>query len=145
MVNRARLVERIAIPPREENRRNYLLKRWIWPCRYVCRDWSNDVSASVVLNNLYKLTLITIKLRIQYVWWLWIKKQSIELKEILRHYLDHQEEVVVVAYFDKKKAEDRAHILEGLQIALYRCDCGHLKKFSSGDIAKRPLHEWIRV
>ena len=68
----------------------------------------------------------------------------LSLKEILRHYLNHQEEVIRRrSIFEKKKAEDRAHILEGLQVALDHIDAivAILRSSASGDIAKRTFHE----
>ena len=98
-----------------------------------------DVSASVVLNNLYKLTPLQSNFGFNMLAIVNQEPKSIKLKRILRHYLDHQEEVVRRrSLFDKKKAEDRAHILEGLQIALDHIDAivAILRSSASGDIAK---------
>ena len=74
-----------------------------------------DVSASVVLNNLYKLTPLQSNFGSHMLAIVQHQEPKVlSLKEILRHYLDHQGEVVRRrSLFDKKKAEDRAHILEG--------------------------------
>ena len=70
-----------------------------------------DVSASVVLNNLYKLTPLQSNFGFNMLAIVNQEPKVLSLKEILRHYLDHQEEVVRRrSLFEKKKAERTALI-----------------------------------
>lgn len=83
-----------------------------------------DVSASVVLNNLYKLTPLQSNFGFNMLAIVGQEPKILSLKEILRHYLNRSSEEVIRrrSIFEKKKAEDRAHILEGLQVALDHID-----------------------
>ncbi|CAD0163661.1 DNA gyrase (subunit A) [Streptococcus thermophilus] len=78
-----------------------------------------DASANVILNNLFKLTQLQTNFSFNM---LAIEKgvpKILSLRQILADYIAHQKEVVVRrTQFDKDKAEARAHILEGLLIAL---------------------------
>jgi DNA gyrase subunit A len=101
----------------------------------ACRDESSregvrfiveirrDASASVVLNNLFKLTPMQTSFGFNM---LAIEKgvpKILSLREILSNYIEHQIEVVTRrTAFDKERAEARAHILEGLRIALDNID-----------------------
>lgn len=82
-----------------------------------------DASANVILNNLFKLTSLQTNLSFNM---LAIEKgvpKILSLRQILDNYIDHQKEVIVRrTKFDKAKAESRAHILEGLLIALDHLD-----------------------
>lgn len=82
-----------------------------------------DANASVVLNNLYKLTALQSSFGINMLALVGKRPEILNLKECLEHYLNHQKEVIRrrTAY-DLKKAEARAHILEGLRIALDHID-----------------------
>lgn len=82
-----------------------------------------DASANVILNNLFKLTQLQTNFSFNM---LAIEKgvpKILSLRQILADYIAHQKEVVVRrTQFDKNKAEARAHILEGLLIALDHLD-----------------------
>ncbi|CAM2802672.1 DNA gyrase subunit A [Streptococcus mutans] len=82
-----------------------------------------DASANVILNNLFKLTSLQTNFSFNM---LAIEKgvpKILSLRQILDNYIDHQKEVIVRrTKFDKAKAESRAHILEGLLIALDHLD-----------------------
>ena len=82
-----------------------------------------DASANVILNNLFKLTQLQTNFSFNM---LAIEKgvpKILSLRQILADYISHQQEVVVRrTQFDKDKAEARAHILEGLLIALDHLD-----------------------
>lgn len=125
MVNKAKLIERIAELARDkrvegitdvndESDRDGLR---------VVIDVRRDVSASVVLNNLYKMTLMQTTFGFNMLAIVNGAPKVLSLKQILQYYLQHQEEVVSRrTEFDLKKAEARAHILEGLRIALDHID-----------------------
>ncbi|WP_270231997.1 DNA gyrase subunit A [Lactococcus formosensis] len=101
----------------------------------ACRDESSregvrlvvevrrDASAHVILNNLFKLTQLQTSFGFNM---LAIEKETpkiLSLKQILTDYIEHQIEVVERrTRFDKARAEARAHILEGLRIALDNID-----------------------
>lgn len=82
-----------------------------------------DSSANVILNNLFKLTSLQINFSFNM---LAIEKgvpKILSLRQIIDNYIEHQKEVVVRrTEFDKNKAESRAHILEGLLVALDHLD-----------------------
>ncbi|WP_019787241.1 DNA gyrase subunit A [Streptococcus sobrinus] len=82
-----------------------------------------DASANVILNNLFKLTSLQTNFSFNM---LAIEKgvpKILSLRQIIDNYIEHQKEVIVRrTRFDKEKAETRAHILEGLLIALDHLD-----------------------
>lgn len=141
MVNKAKLVERIAelardkrvegiTAVRDESGREGM--RVVIECR-------KDASASVIVNNLYKYTQLQTNFGINMVAIVNGVPRTLSLKEILENYLLHQEEVIRRrSIFEKNKAEARAHILEGLQIALDHIDeiVNILRTSRSGDEAK---------
>jgi DNA gyrase subunit A (EC 5.99.1.3) len=82
-----------------------------------------DASANVILNNLYKLTSVQTNFSFNMLAIVDGAPKILSVKEILTHYIAHQKEVVTRrTQFDKEKAEARAHILEGLLIALDNID-----------------------
>ena len=82
-----------------------------------------DASASVILNNLFKLTQLQTNFSFNMLAIQGGVPKILSIKEILSAYIEHQKEVVVRrTEFDKEKAEGRAHILEGLLIALDHID-----------------------
>lgn len=82
-----------------------------------------DASANVILNNLFKLTSLQTNFSFNM---LAIEKgvpKILSLRQIIDNYIEHQKEVIVRrTQFDKAKAEARAHILEGLLVALDHLD-----------------------
>ena len=82
-----------------------------------------DASANVILNNLYKLTSVQTNFSFNMLAIVDGAPKILSVKEILTHYIVHQKGVVTRrTQFDKEKAEARAHILEGLLIALDNID-----------------------
>jgi DNA gyrase subunit A len=82
-----------------------------------------DVNPHVVLNNLYKHTSMQLNFGINMLAIVNGEPKILNLKEIIYHYLQHQIEVIRRrTEFDLKKARARAHILEGLRIALDHLD-----------------------
>ncbi|GJM81392.1 DNA gyrase subunit A [Paenibacillus sp. HMSSN-139] len=124
-VNKARLVEKIAELVREkkidgitdlrdESDRNGMR---------VVIELRRDVNPNVVLNNLFKHTALQSSFGINMLAIVNNEPKILTLKDVLSHYLKHQVEVVRRrTEFDLKKAEARAHILEGLRIALDHID-----------------------
>ncbi|MGT2865863.1 DNA gyrase subunit A [Streptococcus fryi] len=82
-----------------------------------------DASASVILNNLFKLTSLQTNFSFNMLAIEQGVPKILSLRQILDNYIAHQKEVIVRrTEFDKAKAENRAHILEGLLIALDHID-----------------------
>lgn len=82
-----------------------------------------DVNPNVVLNNLYKHTAMQSNFGMNMLALVDGEPKILNLKEVLQHYLDHQ--IVVIrrrTEYDLRRAEARAHILEGLRIALRHLD-----------------------
>ncbi len=103
-----------------------------------------DANANVILNNLYKQTSLQTSYGINLLALVNGEPKVLSLKEILFHYLNHQKEIVVRrSKFDLDKAIKRAHILEGLKIALDNIDqvIRILKASKTDDIAKKELAE----
>lgn len=86
-------------------------------------DLKRDANANVVLNKLYRNTQMQITFGIINLALVNGKPEILNLKDLIRHYVDHQVEVVTRrTKFDLDKAEKRAHIVEGLFIALDNID-----------------------
>ena len=125
MVNKAKLIERISELHRDKRIEGItdLRDESSREGMRIVIDVRRDVSASVILNNLYKMTALQSSFGFNM---LAIEKgvpKILSLKEILANYIEHQQEVVTRrTRFDKEKAEARAHILEGLRIALDHID-----------------------
>ncbi|WP_067192996.1 DNA gyrase subunit A [Streptococcus sp. DD10] len=82
-----------------------------------------DASANVILNNLFKMTQMQTNFGFNMLAIQNGVPKILSLREILEAYIEHQKEVVTRrTLFDKEKAEARAHILEGLLIALDHID-----------------------
>ncbi|MFW8053470.1 DNA gyrase subunit A [Vagococcus fluvialis] len=146
MVNKAKLVERIAELHREKRVEGItdLRDESSREGMRISIEVRRDVSASVVLNNLYKLTSLQTSFGFNMLAIVKGVPKVLSLKSILENYLEHQEEVIVRrTEFDKNKAEARAHILEGLRIALDHIDeiIKTIRSSASDDIAKQALIE----
>ena len=86
-------------------------------------ELKRDANPNVVLNNLYKHTQLQSSFGINMLMLHHGKPQTLGLKDIISNYIDFQKEVIIRrTKFDLKKAEERAHILEGLKIALDNID-----------------------
>ncbi|QNQ84354.1 DNA gyrase subunit A [Lactobacillus sp. PV037] len=108
----------------------------------VTIDVRRDASASVVLNNLFKETQMQANFGMNMVAIVNGAPHFLTLKQMLQYYLDHQEDVVRRrVQFDLKKAQNRAHILEGLRIALDHIDeiIKIIRSSKTSDIAKAQL------
>ena len=81
-------------------------------------DVRRDANANVVLNKLYRFTALQSSFSINNIALVNGRPQMLNLKDLITHFVDHRHDVVVRrTQFELKKAEDRAHILEGLIIA----------------------------
>ncbi len=96
----------------------------------------------VVLNNLYKHTQLETTFGVIMLALVNNRPEILTLKQILRHFLEHRREVVVRrTAFELRKAEERAHILEGLKIALDHLDAviALIRRSQSPDEARAGL------
>ena len=143
-VNKAKLVEKIADLVREktiegitdlrdESDRNGMR---------IVIDLRRDANADVVLNQLYKHTQMQDSFGAIMLALVDGRPRVLNLKEILHYYIKHQEEVITRrTKFELSKAEARAHILEGLTIALDHLDAviRTIRQSRTADIAKDAL------
>ncbi len=125
MVNKARLIEKMAEHVKEKRIEGIT----------EIRDESNregirivielrkDIQPEVILNQLFKLTSLQTTFGVNSIALVNNEPQTLTLKQMITYYLEHQEEVIKRrTAFDLKKAEDRAHILDGLKRALDQID-----------------------
>lgn len=124
-VNKAKLIEKIADLVRDKridgitDLRDESDRRGM----RIVIEVRRDANASVLLNNLYKHTALQTSFGINTLALVNGQPKVLSLRECLQHYLDHQ--VVIIrrrTEFELRKAEARAHILEGLKIALDHLD-----------------------
>jgi DNA gyrase subunit A len=81
-------------------------------------DVKHDANAGVVLNKLYKYTALQSSFSVNNIALVKGRPQLLNLKDMIRYFVEHRHEVVIRrTKFDLKKAEERAHILEGLIVA----------------------------
>ncbi len=125
MVNKARLIEKIAelvkekrvdgiTELRDESDRSGMR---------ICIELRRDVNANVLLNQLYKHTQLQDTFGVNMLALVGGEPRILNLYDMLHYYLKHQEEVVTRrTRYDLNKAEERAHILQGLLIALDHID-----------------------
>ncbi|WP_316766944.1 DNA gyrase subunit A [Pedobacter frigiditerrae] len=85
----------------------------------IVYEIKRDANASIVLNNLYKQTALQTSFSVNNIALVHGRPQMLNLKDLIRHFVDHRHDVVVRrTKFELAEAEKRAHILEGLLIAL---------------------------
>ena len=144
MVNKAKLIERIAELARDHRIEGItnLIDESDRTGMRITIDIRRDMSAEVVLNNLYKLTSLQTSFGFNMVAIVNGAPKVLSLKEILQYYLEHQEQVIRRrTEFDLQKAKNRAHILEGLRIALDHIDAiiNIIRNSKTAEIAKSSL------
>ncbi|ANM30596.1 DNA gyrase subunit A [Acidobacteria bacterium Mor1] len=89
----------------------------------VVIELKKDENANVILNKLYKFSKLQVTFGVINLAIVHGRPQLLPLKDMLRHFVDFRREVIVRrTQFDLKKAEERAHILEGLKKALDHLD-----------------------
>ena len=149
-VNKAKLVEKIAdlvkekkvegiSDLRDESNRNGMR---------IVIELKRDVNANIVLNNLYKHSQMEDTFSIIMLALVNGVPKILNLKQILYHYVQHQKDVVTRrTKFELNKAEARAHILEGLKIALDNIDAviKLIRSSKTGQEAKLGLIEQFKL
>ena len=124
-VNKARLIERIAELVREKKIEGIsdLRDESDRQGMRIVIEVRKDANANVLLNNLYKQTALQTTFGVNTLALVNGEPKVLSLKECLVHYLDHQRVIIRRrTEFELRKAEARAHILEGLRIALDHID-----------------------
>ncbi|MBU7567682.1 DNA gyrase subunit A [Weissella sagaensis] len=144
MVNKAKLIERIAELGRDKRIEGItgVNDESDQEGTRIAIEIRRDVSASVVLNNLYKNTLMQTGFSFNMLAVEDGRPKLLSLKEMLVAYLAHQQKVVRRrTEFDLRKAQARAHILEGLRIALDHIDAiiAIIRQSQTSEIAKQKL------
>ena len=124
-VNKARLVEKIAslvrekeidgiVDLRDESNREGIK---------IVIELRRDVQPDVILNQLYRMTALQTTFGVNMLALVDREPKLMDVLEVLEHYLSHQIEIITRrTQFDLNRAENRAHILEGLLIALDNID-----------------------
>nr|WP_106782073.1 DNA gyrase subunit A [Lysinibacillus timonensis] len=145
-VNKARLIEKIAELVREKRIDGISALRDESDRRgmRIVIEIRKDANANVVLNNLYKQTAMQSNFGVNMLALVDGQPKILSLKEVLHYYLEHQKVVITRrTQFELKKAEDRAHILEGLRIALDHIDeiISIIRSSRTGEEAKPVLME----
>ena len=145
-VNKSRLVERIADLVRDKkvegisDLRDETNRHGI----RVVIELKRDVNANIILNNLYKHSQLEETFSIINLAIVDRTPKVLNLKQYLESYVDHQKDVITRrTQFELKKAQARAHILEGLKIALDNIDrvISIIRGSENGQIAKEKLIE----
>ena len=125
MVNKARLIETIASLVRDKkidgitNINDHSSREGM----RICIELRRDANANVILNQLYKHTQMQDTFGVIMLALVEGQPKVLNLLDMLKHYLDHQEEVVTRrTQYDLNKSQERSHILEGLLKALDHID-----------------------
>ena len=149
-INKARLVEKIAeliqerkidgiSDLRDESDREGV--------RVVIEIKRGDIPL-VVLNQLYKHTPLQTTYGVNMLALVRNRPEVLNLKQVLEHFLEHRREVVVrrIAY-ELREAEERAHILEGLKVALDNLDAviALIRRAASPDVARSGLMQQFQL
>ena len=149
-VNKARLIEKIAelvrdkriegiTDLRDESDRNGMR---------IVMELRRDANGNVVLNNLYKHTSLQTTFGINMLALVDGQPKVLTIKQCLEHYLEHQKVIITRrTAFELRKAEARAHILEGLRIALDHLDevISLIRNSKTADIARAGLMERFKL
>ncbi len=122
----------------------------------IVYDIKRDANASVVLNNLYKYTALQTSFSVNNIALVHGRPMMLTLKDMIHHFVEHRHEVIIRrTKFELQEAEKRAHILEGLLIALDHLDevirlirasntpddarVGLMEKFGLSDLQSRAI------
>lgn len=124
-VNKAKLVEKIAELMRDKiiTGASFVRDESDRQGMRIAMGLKRDQIAEVVINQLYKHTNLQTSFGIIFLAVVNNRPELLTLKDILQHFIEHRREVIIRrTRFDLRKAEERAHILEGLKIALDHLD-----------------------
>src|SRR5690625_7459211 len=110
----------------------------------IVMEVRRDMNADVVLNNLYKYTAMQTTFGVNMLALVDGQPKVLTIKETLEHYLEHQKVIIERrTLFELRRAEARAHILEGLRIALDHLDevISLIRNSKTAEIAREGLME----
>ncbi|GAB4072039.1 DNA topoisomerase (ATP-hydrolyzing) subunit A [Barrientosiimonas marina] len=143
-VNKAKLIEKIAELVREKRIEGItdLRDESDRDGMRVVIELRRDVNPNIVLNNLYKYTALQTTFGINMLALVNGRPEVLTIKQCIEHYLDHQKDVIKRrTAFELRKAEARAHILEGLRVALDHLDevISLIRNSNTTDIAREEL------
>jgi DNA gyrase subunit A len=146
MVNKARLIEKIAdlVKDKKVDGITDIRDESDRAGMRIAIELRRDANANVILNHLYKHTQLQETFGVNMLALVNNEPKILNLHQMLDYYLDHQKEVVTRrTKYDLNKAEERAHILEGLLIALDNIDevIQIVRSSKTGNIAKERLME----
>ncbi|MFC4411640.1 DNA gyrase subunit A [Chungangia koreensis] len=149
-VNKARLIEKIAELVRDKRLDGIsdLRDESDRTGMRIVIEVRKDANANVVLNNLYKHTALQSSFGINMLALVDGQPRVLSLREALYYYLEHQKVVIRRrTQYELNKAEDRAHILEGLRIALDHIDeiITLIRSSKTGDEAKAGLMDKFKL
>ena len=145
-VNKARLIEKIAelVRDKELDGITDLRDESDRSGMRIVVELRRDASPSVILNQLYRHTQLQESFGVNMLALVDGEPRTMNLKQILGHYIAHQEVVITRrTQYELSKAEARAHILEGLTIALDHLDAviSTIRESRTADIARTALME----
>ncbi|MGD1967510.1 MAG: DNA gyrase subunit A [Desulfobacterales bacterium] len=124
-VNKAKLIEKIAELIRDKNISGiqYIRDESDRDGMRIALGLKKDQIAAVTINQLYKHTRLETSFGMIFLAVVNSRPELLNLKEILHHFIQHRKDIVIRrTRYDLSKAEDQAHILEGLKIALDNLD-----------------------
>lgn len=145
-MNKARLIEKIAELVRDKKLEGItdLRDESDRDGMRIVMELRRDANANVVLNNLYKQTAMQTTFGINMLSLVNGEPKVLNLKQTLEYYLEHQREIITRrTQYKLDKAQARAHILEGLRVALDHLDAviELIRKSQTADIAREGLME----
>ena len=111
---------------------------------HIAIDIKQDANARVILNKLYKMSQLQTSFSVNNVALVNGRPKTLNLKELLMAFVEHRHEVVIRrTRYELKKAEERAHILKGLMIAVDNIDevIAIIRSSQTADIARQRLGE----
>ena len=124
-VNKARLIEKIAelVKSKQIEGISFVRDESDRQGLRIAIGVKREAMGGVVLNQLYKHTQMSTSFGIIFLAVVDGRPELLSLREILDHFIDHRKQIIIRrTRFDLRKAEARAHILEGLKIALENLD-----------------------
>lgn len=111
-------------------------------------ELKKEANPQIILNQLYQHTQMQINYGIIFLALVNQEPKLLNLKELLQHYLNHRKEVVIRrTQYDLRKAKEKAHILEGLKIALDFIDevIKLIRKSQTVEVARKGLIERFKL
>lgn len=149
-VNKAKLIEKIAELVREKRIEGItdLNDESDREGMRIVMDLRRDANPDVILNNLYKYTALQTTFGVNMLALVDGTPKVLTLKQCLEHYLEHQKVVIKRrTAFELRRAEARAHILEGLRVALDHLDevISLIRSSATAEIARTGLMERFQL